>query len=292
MTVSHQESPAVKYSLLKSLLNKKVHERVRGGYRLCKRLTRNMGSVPIRIDSYPTLYVDLRSLDAHALKLFTEEPLPSVPHEPALTRVFNQIIRSTDVVFDVGANLGLHSLTFSRMAKKVIAFEPNPALVPNLRKTLDGVPNAELQACCLSDQDGSVDFHVSKWDHMLGSLADWSGQPADTINVPAFALDSLLEKGSIPTPQVLKVDVEGAEPLVFRGGEKLFNGPSAPRAIIFEELNRASRKLGLGDTEAADFLRARGYDLHLILDEGLVPLSDVRPPAANLLATRSVLRKK
>ena len=248
-----------------------------------------MGSVPIRIDSYPPLYVDLRNLDAHALKLFTEEPLPSVPHEPALTRVFNDIIRPTDVVFDVGANLGLHSLTFSQMAQKVIAFEPNPALVPNLRKTLAGVPNAELQEFCLSDHDGSVDFHVSKWDHMLGSLADWSGQPADTITVPAYALDSLLDKGLVPPPQVLKVDVEGAELLVFRGGEKLFSGSYAPRAVIFEELNRASRKLGIGDTEAAEFLLARGYKLYLILDEGLVPLPEVRPTAANLLATRNVL---
>lgn len=246
-----------------------------------------MSSVPIRIDSYPILYVDLRSLDAHALKLFTEEPLSAVPHERGLIKVFNQIIRPADVVFDVGANLGLHTLTFSKMAQKVIAFEPNPALVENLRKTLASIPNAELHEFCLSDRDASVEFHVSKWDHMLGSLANWSGQPADTIMVPSYALDSLLDKGLVPTPQVLKVDVEGAELLVFRGGEKLFSGSDAPRAVIFEELNSASRKLGIGDAEAAEFLRARGYHLQLILDEDLVPLPEVRPPAANLLATRT-----
>jgi FkbM family methyltransferase len=245
-----------------------------------------MSSVPIRIDSYPPLYVDLRGLDSHALKLFSEEPLPGVPHEQALTKVFTEIVRPTDVVFDIGANLGLHTLTFSRMARHVVAFEPNPALVPNLRKTISNIANAELRDFCLSDQNGTVDFHISKWDHMLGSLANWSGQPTDTLSVPAHTLDSLLADSTIPSPDVLKVDVEGAELMVFRGGEKLFSGPNAPRAVIFEELNRASRKLGIGDAEAAAFLRARGYTLYLILDDGVVPLPEVRPPAANLLATK------
>jgi FkbM family methyltransferase len=276
----------VKHAVLKSLLEKGVHDRVRGGYRLCKFMTRSMGSVPVRIDAYAPLYVDLRGLDCHAVKLFLEEPLPSVPHEPALTRLFTQIIRPTDVVFDVGANLGLHTLTFSRMAKHVVAFEPNPGLVPNLQKTISNIPNAELRDFCLSDRNGSVDFHISKWDHMLGSIANWSGQPTDTVSVPTHTLDSLLAEGVIPRPNVLKVDVEGAELLVFRGGERLLSGPEAPRAIIFEELNQASRRLGIGDGEAAEFLRARGYSLYLTVEDGVVPLQEKRPEAANLLASK------
>lgn len=276
----------MKSALLKNLLSKRIHERVRGGHRLCRYLTRSMDSVPIRIDSYPPLYVDLRSLDEHALILFTSDPLPAIPHERSLTELFNQVIRPTDVVFDVGANLGLHTLTFSRLAKHVVAFEPNPSLVPNLRKTVANLKNAELCDVCLTSSDETVQFHISEWDHMLSSLSNWTGQPTRTVDVPGRALDSLLSEGSIPKPDVLKVDVEGAELMVFRGAEHLLSQTDPPRVIIFEELNSSSRKLGIADGEAAEFLKQKGYVLYLITEDGVIPLPAERPPAANLLATR------
>lgn len=269
------------------LLKKGVHENVRGGHRLCRYLSRNMGSVTIRIDSYQPVYVDLRRLDAHASKLFISEPLSCVPHEPALTELFKQIIRPDDVVFDVGANLGLHTLTFSKLAKQVVAFEPNPSLIPNLRRTLSDIANTQLVEVCLTAADGVVPFHISEWDHMLGSLANWTGQPTNTLEIEGRSLDSLLSEGAIPHPDVLKVDVEGAELMVFKGGEQLLSGRNAPRAIVFEELNNASRKLGIVDGEAAEYLLGKAYTLYLVGEEGIIPLPAQRPPAANLLAVRS-----
>ena len=243
-----------------------------------------MKSVPVQIKGFTPLYVDLSELDEHAMSMYRAAPLPEVPHERALTQVFGKVVRPEDTVFDVGANLGLHSLTFSKLARQVVAFEPNHALLPNLRRTISHLPNVTLQESCLSEQDGAVEFHVSEWDHMLGSLANWTGQPTKTIAVPARSIDSLIVEGTVPRPQVLKVDVEGAELLVFRGAEETFSGPDRPRAIVFEELNSASRKLGIADGAAAEFLREKGYSLHVITDEGLAPFGETRPPAANLLA--------
>ena len=276
----------MKSALLKSLLRKRIHDRVRGGHRLSRFLTRNMDSVPVRIDSYPPLYVDLRSLDEHAVNLFISDPLRAIIHERSLTELFNRIIRPTDVVFDVGANLGLHTLTFSRLAKHVVAFEPNPSLTPNLDKTFANLQNVTLCKVCLTAEDGAVQFHISEWDHMLSSLSNWSGQPTRTIEVSGRSLDSLLSTGSIPKPDVLKVDVEGAELIVFRGAENLLSQTDSPRAIIFEELNRSSRKLGIADGEAAEFLKRKGYTLYLVTDDGTVPLATERPAAANLLAIK------
>jgi FkbM family methyltransferase len=278
----------VRSSLLKTLIRHRLNERVRGGHRLARLLARNLHSAPIAIDGFTPLYVDLSELDDHAMSLYRAAPLPEVPHERALTEVFRQIVEPGDTVFDVGANLGLHSLTFSKLARQVVAFEPNRALLPNLRRTIAHVPNVTLQEICLSESDGTVEFHVSEWDHMLGSLANWTGQPTKTLAVPARTLDSLIAEGEVPKPQVLKVDVEGAELLVFRGAEQLLSGPDAPRAIVFEELNSASRKLGISDGAAAEFIRQRGYFLYLIDDNGLTPLTETRPPAANLLATKKI----
>ena len=277
----------MKSFLFKSLVTARLHERVRGGYRLAEFLARDMGSVPIRIEGYSPLYVDLRRLDEHALSLYRAAPLPGVPHEPALTEVFRRIIRPGDVVFDVGANLGLHTLTFSKLAREVVAFEPNPSLLPNLRKTVANLPNARLLECCLSEGDGTVEFHISDWDHMLGSLANWTGQPTQAVTIPARSIDSLLAEGALPKPQVLKVDVEGAEMLVFRGADQLFGAPDAPRFVVFEELNTASRKLGIPDGAPAEYLRAKGYSLYLIGERELTPLAAERPPAANLVAAKT-----
>lgn len=276
----------MKSFVFKALISNRVHERVRGGYRMAKFLARGMESVPINIEGYPPLFVDLRRLDGHALSLFQAAPLRKIPWEQELTEVFSRILHPNDIVFDVGANLGLHSLTFSKIARQVIAFEPNPSLLPNLRKTVSALPNVSLFEVCLSDSDGTVEFHISDWDHMLSSMANWTGQPTKSIAIPARSIDSLIAEGALPKPQVLKVDVEGAEMLVFSGADQLFSGPDAPRAIIFEELNTASRKLGVSDGAPAEYLRAKGYSLYLINKDGLSPLPEVRPTAANLVAAK------
>lgn len=279
----------MKTFVFKALVARQLHRRVPGGYRIARFLSRDMESVPIRIEGHAPLYVDLRGLDEHALSLYRAAPLAQIPHEPAMTEAFGRLVRPDDTVFDVGANLGLHTLTFSRAARQVVAFEPNPALTPNLRKTVANLPNARLLEVCLSDRDGSIDFHLSDWDHMLGSMADWTGQPTKTLTLPARSVDSLVAEGAVPRPQVMKVDVEGAEMLVFRGAENLLGGPDAPRVVVFEELNSASRKLGVPDGAPAEFLRAKGYSLYLLDERGLLPLPEVRPPAANLVAAKGDL---
>lgn len=268
------------------MVENRIHERVRGGYRLAKSLTRGMNSVPIEIVDHGLLYVNLQQLDQLSLSLYFSSPIKELPHEPEMTALFSRLIRSSDTVFDVGANLGLHTLTFAKIARQVIAFEPNPALTPNLRKTVAGLPNAQLVESCLSEQDGTVEFHISDWDHMLGSMANWTDQPVKSMTIPSRSIDSLITEGMVPQPDVLKVDVEGAELLVFRGADKLLSGPNAPRAIVFEELNTASRKLGISDGAPADYLKARGYSLFLIEKENLTPLPLERPFAANLVALK------
>ena len=131
---------------------------------------------------------------------------------------------------DIGANIGLTAVPIARAGIKTIAFEPVPANAVFLRR------NAEVNGCgtsieiidvALLDQPGDVTFELSPHNHgdhrfrranevSLMDESDWR-----TTTVPAHVLDSYFDR--ISSPLVIKIDVQGAEPLVFRGGRKVFD---------------------------------------------------------------------
>lgn len=58
--------------------------------------------------------------------------------EPHMVQLFRSLVKPDDVVADIGANIGLTSIVFSNLARKVLAFEPSPStykiLVENLTR--------------------------------------------------------------------------------------------------------------------------------------------------------------
>ena len=79
--------------------------------------------------------------------------------EKAEQQVFRSVVRSGDVVFDVGANIGLHSISLASFAGsggKVYAFEPfrRNALLVALNAEINDLENIEVVQSMLSDSDG------------------------------------------------------------------------------------------------------------------------------------------
>ena len=65
------------------------------------------------------------------------------------------------------------------------------------------IPNIFYDSHCF-------EFHISDWDHMLSSMANWTGQPTKTIAIPARSIDSLIAEGAVPKPQVTLVTSMGS----------------------------------------------------------------------------------
>jgi FkbM family methyltransferase len=97
--------------------------------------------------------------------------------------------------------------------------------------------------CAISDVDGTVDFQVDDIASNSGSLDSVThgaaspsrrqyGLPPITLQVPVSRLDTLIAMGQLPVPNVIKVDVEGAEALVVKGATRLLSEHS-PR-LVFE----------------------------------------------------------
>ncbi len=266
---------------------------LRGRTRLTGFLARNLRglwSVPVRICDYPPVYVDLRT--DHARFLLRGEPWPAAPREGGEQAVMRQLVRPGDVAFDIGANVGLHSVLLSRLVGPtghVAAFEPNAALVPNLRRTLRQLENASLFDCALSDGVGPAQFFVPA-DNMKASLANWTDRATDGIarevTCQQTRLDDLLTARAVPQPDFIKCDVEGAELLVFRGARRLLDRPDAP-IVLFEINGHTAAGFGLDPMEAKNFLeqlRSPGYTFYQMRADGSLLRLGTSNPWSNVLA--------
>ena len=130
------------------------------------------------------------------------------------------------VVWDAGANIGLFALPAALKASRVYAFEPNAEVAGWLKRSLHLPSNRalkiEIVAAALSEADGHEQFQISKFSTALSKLQNvgsWNDGAvvADEVKtVPTMTIDTLAR--SLLPPDVLKIDVEGAEMKVLRGG--------------------------------------------------------------------------
>ena len=130
--------------------------------------------------------------------------------------------RKVDLIFDVGANLGDKAEVFSRIAHRVICFEPEPRLAQHLRRRFRHSPQIVIEECGLSDREGLAELHAYEEGSAYNTFSTdqhklvVNGQKQhQLIPVAITTLDAMIAKHG--TPQLLKVDVEGHENEVFSG---------------------------------------------------------------------------
>jgi FkbM family methyltransferase len=166
-------------------------------------------------------------------------------------RAFAANVQAGHVVYDIGANVGFYTLLAARRVGargRVFAFEPSPGNLLHLRRHLELNPCSRTVVfdCALAEQIGEASFDDAGC--YTGRLAA-NGR----LKVKVETLDGLLETKTIAPADVVKVDVEGAELAVLKGGENFFR---RIRPAIF--LATHNRRLH-GDCCA--LLREWGYDL-------------------------------
>jgi FkbM family methyltransferase len=127
---------------------------------------------------------------------------------------FARAIKAGAVVFDIGAHVGYYSLIASARSGprgSVFAFEPLHANAEALRRhvRLNRV-NVTIIEAAVGEQESEAYFQKGR-DTYTGRLAD-EGTPVRVVTI-----DALRASGQLPPPNVLKVDVEGAEGQVLRG---------------------------------------------------------------------------
>jgi len=182
--------------------------------------------------------------------------------EPTVARLLKRLLGPGSVFVDVGAHLGEYALLAAAAvgpAGEVHAFEPNPALAQLIRRSvkLNGFGNVSLYPWAVGDADGEAALKLMPEASLSYIAAD--GNDAAGVRVRCVRLDTWAA-GRDRLPHVIKVDVEGAEPLVFRGAEGLLSLPSgeAP-ALVFEHHGAAWGRFGRTPADVWAQLSGCGY---------------------------------
>lgn len=185
-----------------------------------------------------------------------------------------------DVLFDVGANIGVYAcLAADRIAAdrtaahldsagEVVAFEPYPPNVERLRANVArNDATVDVRPVGLAEATGTVRFDRAALDRPGWPLASITDAP-DAIEVAVESGDALVERGAVPQPTVVKIDVEGAEPLVIEGMTECLSD-STCRLVYCEvhgdsDLRRSAADFGSGPDELAMALEACGFTVERI----------------------------
>ena len=205
--------------------------------------------MPARLRSGRICYVDLRSA-------FGRGVLITGGFDAALTNLIcSEVRRRPGAFIDAGANIGYFSLLALDLdATEVHAFEVDPRSLRCLRLTRErnGLENLRIHECAIGDRSGGVHLALQpEFGHTYVDL-----QASNGSLFPMRTLDSFRTDFRAPI-SMMKLDVEGAELAVLRGGEGILREyhPLVVSEVIAENLAR----FGNTDLELIDYMRSLGY---------------------------------
>lgn len=160
-------------------------------------------------------------------------------YEIDLLGPLSRFVSPGDLVVDVGANIGNHTLYFALICGSYVqAFEPNPTAAAYLERNVvlnDMAARITVHRVALGDHDGHATMRNSNLGIELGEA-----QPDEDGDIVMCALDNL----RIGRPRLLKVDVEGAELSVLHGAQSLIG---THRPIVVVEAKTVEALAGISD---------------------------------------------
>jgi FkbM family methyltransferase len=172
-------------------------------------------------------------------------------------------LRPGDVFYDVGANIGAFTLIAARSLAAeghVYAFEPHPANLVSLERNIvanDRTDRVSILPLALAAEPCRGTFVAPSSAAGTANSTFVPGEVGHGSSAQitfATSVDALIEEGTIRPPDLVKIDVDGAESEVFRGMRRLLARPDRPRSVQVE-VNRARRD------ELLPMLDEAGYEL-------------------------------
>jgi FkbM family methyltransferase len=179
-----------------------------------------------------------------------------------------QYIKEDSIVLDIGANIGLHSLSFAELAPSgcVVAFEPSLATFELLVKNVNGKSNISPVNLAITDTGGILDFFQAS-DNAYSSLVDTKRKGIVKVSkVPCMKTDDVVDALQLRRVDFIKIDVEGLEHNVLKGMEKVI---AKYHPVIFCEIYQGKASNPEPDVTVR-YLLDREYSAYVMRDGKIV----------------------
>lgn len=178
-------------------------------------------------------------------------------HEPWITTYLERTLNRGDVFFDIGSHIGYFSLIASELVSdsgQVYAFEAHPGNYSLLKQNieLNNRTNIVPEQYAVSDiPDAVVELHIDQTRDGQHSYIEASTKDSEKLDIPTTSLDAYCNQTGCGHPDVIKIDVEGAELDVLAGAEETIKDSDSIKIICeahegnSEEVKRELASFGL-----------------------------------------------
>ena len=183
-------------------------------------------------------------------------------HEAGEVRFLESIIRPGMKVIDVGANIGITSVTIARKIGKdgkLYSFEPAPHYFRTLQQNLSSnrIQNVEAFPLALSDSTGETEFYLKELSS--GIIFE---KEAKKTRVSIVTIDSFLQQREVERIDFINMDCEGSELLVLRGAKETLR---KNKVRIFCEIHRDFlRQLGQSIGDVVEYLQNLTFEVQSV----------------------------
>jgi FkbM family methyltransferase len=142
------------------------------------------------------------------------------------TKFYSQFVKPGDLVFDVGANIGVKTAAFLAAGARVVAVEPIPFCLGEIRKMNERAlasGTLKIEAVAVAGSRQEVSLRVFEGNstlttgspHFVQRVEHLLSVESHLVTVPAITMDDLIERHGLPV--FLKIDVEGMEADILTG---------------------------------------------------------------------------
>lgn len=148
-------------------------------------------------------------------------------YELEVQQIFEKLIKTGSVLYDIGSHVGFFAILGSKLVGregKVIAFEPVPQHLYFLKEhiRLNQCHNVIVMDVAVSSASGEATMRFIEYD-MWGSYLSAGFHPEGNLKIKTVSLDDIVFSYRIPPPDIIKIDIEGAEILALQGGIRTIN---------------------------------------------------------------------
>jgi len=191
-------------------------------------------------------------------------------YEELESKIMEEKIEMGNIVVDVGANIGLHTLNMARIVGntgQVFAFEPDPSNFEILKKNvkINNYKNIILEQKAVGDKHGRTTLYQS--DHPgKHRIFPQTEQAKSQVQVELTNLDNYFDSDMIDKINFIKIDVEGLEFSVLKGMKNILKN-SKKIKILFEFMPENTMEVGFTPIELLNYLTSNDFKLYCMDDK-------------------------